>query len=67
MPTKKIESIIADHLRTIVDYEADTDATAAEDANELIKLIEKSGFQIVRRASLATRERLKGRRAGWAG
>lgn len=68
MPAKKrIESAIADHLKTIVDYEADSDATAREDARELIKLIEKSGFQIVRRASSATRARMKDRRAGWAG
>lgn len=67
MSAKKIESAIADHLATVVDFEADTDATAAGDANELIKLIEKSGLQIVRRTSPVTRERLKHRRAGWAG
>lgn len=67
MSAKKIESVIADHLATIVDYDDDTHVTALDDAKELIKAIEKSGFEIRRRLSPAARDRMKHRRSGRVG
>lgn len=64
MPARKIESVIADHLKTIVDYDADIHVTALDDASEMIKAIEKSGFEIRRRLSPAAQERMNHRRGG---
>lgn len=63
MPAKKLETVVASHLSSLIDYEIDAGESALEDANALIKLIERSGFEIVRRASAATRARVGDRRA----
>lgn len=59
MPPKKLETVVAGHLSSLIDYDVDVGESALEDANTLIRLIEKSGFEIVRRASPSTRARVK--------
>lgn len=63
MPVKKLETVIASHLSSLIDYDADVGESALSDANTLIKLIEKSGFEIARRPSPSTRARVSDRRA----